>query len=207
MNEQRTGPQVRIADANDRDLRDAKTSLSLIKRLTEQSHLSQNFHFNAEELQTLIRNCTHAIILNLTKTIEKPNERVKEGAYNLESLIDYVCHDEDKDTLKQECHKIRGDKIYSKLVEYRLKIIAHRNIRYSGYQAMEQEFTECKDYLLQNKGHIEKLVEKINALQMKIKRSRTKKEFGYEGEAEIIRVEISPEDIGEKKEITYFTKY
>ena len=46
--------------------------------------------FNNEELQTLIRSWTHAVILNLTKTIEKP----KGETYNLESLIEHVCQDE-----------------------------------------------------------------------------------------------------------------
>lgn len=171
MNEQQIPPQMRIWNAIDQDLRDAKITLSLIEKLTDQNNRTQTCLFNNEELETLIRNCIHSIILNLTKTIEKP----KSETHNLESRINNICHDEDQDLLKKEVHKIRGDKIYGKLVEYRHKIIAHRNIEYKSYQAIEQEFTACKDYLRENKEHIEKLIEDIISLLMNIKISRDKK--------------------------------
>ena len=157
-------------------------------------------------MQTLIRNCTHAIILNLTKTLERP----KGETYNLESLIDHVCHDEDKDMLKEECHKIRGNRIYSELVKYRHSIIAHRNMEYKDYRVVEQEFVECKDYLLNNKERIENLMEKINSLQMTIKRSRNKK-LGLhdDGGSEVLKIEIRPEDVGKKQTLkfVYSTKH
>ena len=176
MKEQQISPNIRINNAIDQDVRDAKINLNLIGKVTDLSDLPQTIVFSSEELQTLIRNCVHAVILNLTKTIEKPiihEKRIQ--TYNLESLIDSVCHDDDVNALKNEVQRIRGNKIYGKLVEYRHKIIAHRNVEYRGYQAIEQEFTECKDYLLEHKGQIEKLIEKINDLQMNIKDSRQKK--------------------------------
>ena len=171
MNEQRIPASIRINNAIDLDAMDAKTTLNLIERFTELSNHPETFAFSDKELQTVIRNCVHAIILNLTKTIEKP----REGTYNLQSLIHHICSDEDQDMLKKELHEIRGNKIYGKLVEYRNKIVAHRNMEYGNYQVIEQEFTECGDYLIQNKKRIEKLIGKIYDLQMKIKRSRDKK--------------------------------
>ena len=185
MNEQRNETQVRLLNAIDRDLIDANITLNLIEKLTEQNDHPQTRAFSDEELKTLTRNCTHAIILNLTKTLEKPGDQT----YNLESLINHVCHDDDKATLRDECHKIRGNKVSGKLVEYRHKIIAHRNIEYKDYYVIEDEFIECRDYLLRNKGKIEKLIGQIDDLQMKIKKSRTKKEFHYDGGAEIFKIE------------------
>ena len=185
MNEQQRETQVRLLNAIDRDLIDAKITLDLIEKLTEQSNNSHTCIFSDEELQTLIRNCTHAIILNLTKTIERPGAET----YNLQSLIAQVCHEDDLEVLKVECEKIRGDKIYGKLVKYRHTIIAHRNVEYKDYIVIEEEFAECRDYLLENKGHIEKLIAQIDDLQMKIKRSRTKKEFNYDGGADIFKIE------------------
>ena len=185
MNEQRMETQVRLLNAIDRDLIDAKITLNIIEKLTEQNNHPQTRTFNDDELQTLIRNCTHAVILNLTKTLEKPGGKT----YNLQSLIEQVCHEDDREVLKEECCKIRGDKIYSKLVEYRHTIIAHRNMEYKDFHAIEDEFTECRDYLLKNNGHIEKLADQIDDLQMEIKRSRTKKEFNYDGGADIFKIE------------------
>ena len=185
MNEQRNETQIRLLNAIDRDLIDANITLNLIEKLTEQNDHPQTRAFSDEELKTLTRNCTHAIILNLTKTLEKPGDQT----YNLESLINHVCHDDDKATLRDECHKIRGNKVSGKLVEYRHKIIAHRNIEYKDYYVIEDEFIECRDYLLRNKGKIEKLIGQIDDLQMKIKKSRTKKEFHYDGGAEIFKIE------------------
>ena len=163
MNEQQIQPGLRINNAIDRDVMDAKITLNLIEKLTEQSNHPQTLVFSDEELQTLIRNCVHAIILNFTKTIEEPRTKTVDGekiqTYNLESLIERECHAENRELLKGEVCKIRGDRVYGKLVEYRLKIIAHRNIRGGGYRKIEQEFAECKDYLLKYKGHIEKLIE------------------------------------------------
>ena len=176
MKEQQILPNMRINNAIDQDIRDAKINLNLIERFTDPSDLPQILVFSSEELQTLIRNCVHTVILNLTKTIEKPiiyEKRIQ--TYNLESLIGGVCHDDDINSLKNEVQRIRGNKIYGKLVEYRHKIIAHRNVEYGEYQAIEQEFTECKDYLLKHKEQIEKLIGKINDLQMNIKDSRLKK--------------------------------
>ena len=198
MNEQRNETQVRLLNAIDRDLIDANITLNLIERLTEQNDHPQTRAFSDEELKTLTRNCTHAIILNLTKTLEKPGDQT----YNLESLINHVCHDDDKATLRDECHKIRGNKVSGKLVEYRHKIIAHRNIEYKDYYVIEDEFIECRDYLLRNKGKIEKLIGQIDDLQMKIKKSRTKKEFHYDGGAEIFKIE----DV-EKFRIAYTQKH
>lgn len=155
MNEQRNETQVRLLNAIDRDLIDANITLNLIEKLTEQNDHPQTRAFSDEELKTLTRNCTHAIILNLTKTLEKPGDQT----YNLESLINHVCHDDDKATLRDECHKIRGNKVSGKLVEYRHKIIAHRNIEYKDYYVIEDEFIECRYYLLRNKGKIEKLTQ------------------------------------------------
>ena len=62
-------------------------------------------------------------------------------------------------------------------------------MEYKDFHAIEDEFTECRDYLLKNKGHIEKLADQIDDLQMEIKRSRTKKEFNYDGGAEIFKIE------------------
>ena len=176
MKEQQIPPNIRINNAIDQDIRDAKINLNLIEKVTDPSDLPQTLVFSSEELQTLMRNCVHAVILNLTKTIEKPiihEERIQ--TYNLESLIDSICHHDDINSLKNEVQRIRGNKIYGKLIEYRHKIIAHRNVEYGEYQAIEQEFTECKDYLLKHKGQIEKLIDKINDLQMNIKDSRLKK--------------------------------
>ena len=179
MSEQRIPPQIRISNAIDQDISDTKITLNLIERLTEQSNHPKTLAFSSEELQTLIRNCTHAIILHLTKTIEKPIDKTINGekvqTYNLESLIKDECPAEDQDKLKQEFCYIRSDHIYQKLVRYRHNIIAHRNMKYSSYQAIEQEFVKCKDYLLENKKHIEKLIDKIHSLQMDIKNSRNKK--------------------------------
>ena len=198
MNEQRRETQVRLVNAIDRDLMDAKITLSLIERLTKQNDHPQTFTFNDEELKTLIRNCTYAVVLNLTKTLERPGDET----YNLQSLIEQVCREEDLEVLKEKCCRIRGDKIYSKLVEYRHTIIAHRNMEYKDYHAIEEEFTECRDYLLKNKEHIEKLIDKIDSLQMEIKRSRTKKEFNYDGGADIFEIE----DV-EKFRIAYTQKH
>ena len=185
MNEQQMETQVRILNGIDRDLMDAKITLNLIEKLTEQANHPHTHAFNDEELQTLIRNCTHAIILNLTKTIEKPRDE----SYNLQSLIESVCHEDDLEELKEKFYKIRGNNIYAKLHKYRLTIIAHRNIEYKDYHAIEDEFTECRDYLLRNKRNIENLIDQIDDLQMKIKNSRTKKEFNYEGGADIFHIE------------------
>ena len=198
MNEQQTETQVRLLNAIDRDLIDAKITLNLIEKLIEQGNHPHTHAFTDEELQTLIRNCTHSIILNLTKTIERPRSQ----SYNLESLIDSVCHEDDLVVLKEKCHNIRGEKIYSKLVEYRIKIIAHRNMEYKDYHTIEDEFTECRDYLLNNRERIERLVDEINDLQMKIKKSRTKKEFGYDSGAEIFKIEDE-----EKFRIAYTTEH
>ena len=179
MNKKRVKSQTRVCDAIDRDLMDAKITLDLIGRLTEQNSHPQTCPFSNEELQTLIRNCTHATVLHLTKAVEKPRVNLKVSAktetYNLEFLIDSVCHDEDKDTLKKECYKIRGNKVYSELIKYRHNIIAHRNLEYRNYQAMEREFAECRDYLVKKKGQIKNLIEKINCLQINIKISQYKK--------------------------------
>ncbi|MCY4554151.1 MAG: hypothetical protein OXC79_10800 [Candidatus Poribacteria bacterium] len=213
MNNQRRNPQVRILDAIDQDLMDGKISLNLIEKLTQQNAQPSTGAFNNEELQILIRNCTHAVILNLTKTLEKPKEKTKvspkKETYNLESLIDSVCHDEDKDTLKKECHKIRGNKVYCELVKYRNKIIAHRNIEYRTYHAIAQEFAECTDYLLKKKESIEKLLQKINDLQMNIKSSRIKKLGFPDNGAEIFMIDVAPEDVGKEQTIrfAYSTKY
>ena len=193
MNKKRVKPQTRVCDAIDRDLMDAKITLDLIGRFTEQVSHPQTCPFSNEELQTLIRNCTHAIVLNLTKAVEKPqvNHKVspKKETYNLEFLIDHVCHDEDKDTLKKECHKIRGNRVYCELVKYRHNIIAHKNLEYANYQAMELEFSECRDYLLKKKGQIKKLIEKINCLQMNIKISQYK-ELGLPNDGSSISIII-----------------
>ena len=133
MNEQRMETQVRLVNAIDRDLMDAKITLNLIERLTEQSDHPHTRTFNDEELPALIRSCTYAVVLNLTKTLEKPARYT----YNLQSLIDQVCHEDDLDVLKAECCKMRGDKIYGRLVEYRHAIIAHRNIEYKDYLSIE----------------------------------------------------------------------
>ena len=198
MNEQRTKPQLRLRNAIDQDLMDAKITLNLIEKLTEQISDRQIDTFDDEELQTLIRNCTHAVILNLTKTLERPGDKT----YNLQSLIELVCHEDDLDVLKAECCKIRGDKIYGKLVEYRHTIIAHRNVEYRDYLVIEEEFTECRDYLLENKGYIKQLIDKIDDLQMKIKSSRIKKLGFIDYGAEIFEIE----DI-EKFRIAYTTRY
>ena len=209
MNEQRVEPQVRLVNAIDRDLIDAKINLNLIERLTEQNDHPQTRAFNDEELQAIIRSCTYAVVLNLTKTLEKPNENPERETYNLQSLIEQVCHEDDLEVLKAECGKIRGDARYRELVKYRHNIIAHRNIEYKDYLAIEDKFTECRDYLLENKGHIGTLVDQINDLQMKIKTSRIKKLGFIDNGAEIFAIEISPEDVGQKKEIkfAYSTKY
>ena len=132
MSEQRREAQIRLNDAIDQDLTDAKTTLNLLERLTQQNDHPQDSLFSSKELETLIRNCVHALILHLTKTMEKPtrNPNPKKEKYNLESLINHVCHDDDKTMLRSECHKIQGNKVYGKLVEYRHNIIAHRNIEY-----------------------------------------------------------------------------
>ena len=197
MNEQRTKPQLRLRNAIDQDLMDAKITLNLIEKLTEQISDRQIDTFDDEELQTLIRNCTHAVILNLTKTLERPGDKT----YNLQSLIELVCHEDDLDVLKAECCKIRGDKIYGRLVGYRHTIIAHRNMEYKSYSVIEQEFAECRDYLLKNREHIEKFVKKIEDLQMKIKRSRHKKRGFPDDGSEFIRITLSPEGSGKEKEI------
>ena len=195
MNEQPTKPQLRLRNAIDQDLMDAKITLNLIEKLTEQINDPQIDTFDDEELQTLIRNCTHAVILNLTKTLERPRDET----YNLQSLIDRVCHEDDLEVLKAKCYKIRGDKIYGKLVGYRHTIIAHRNMEYKSYRVIEQEFAECRDYLLKNREHIEKLVEKIEDLQMDIKRSQRKKHGLPDDGSEVIRVTFSPEGSGNEK--------
>ena len=198
MNEQQKETQVRILNGIDRDLIDAKITLNLIEKLTEQGNHPHTHTFNDEELQTLIRNCTHAIILNLTKTIEKPRGE----SYNLQSLIESVCHEDDLEELKEKFYKIHGNNIYAKLHRYRLTIIAHRNIEYKDFHAIEDEFTECRDYLLRNKRNIENLIAQIDNLQMKIKKSRTKKEFNYEGGADIFHIENV-----EEFKIAYTKKY
>ena len=176
MSEQRIQPNLRINNAIDQDLMDAKMNLNLIEKLVEQEKHPQTCIFSTKEQETLMRNCVHTITLNLTKTIEKPTiHEEKIQTFNLESLIDSVCHDEDKKSLREELCKMRGNRIYGKLVEYRHKIIAHRNIEYASQQAIKQVFEECKDYLLKHKGQIEKLIDKINDLQMNIKDSRLKK--------------------------------
>ena len=181
--------QVRLVNAIDRDLMDAKINLNLIERLTKHNDHPQTFTFNDEELQAIIRSCTYVVVLNLTKTLEKPNENPERETYNLQSLIKQVCHEDDLEVLKAECGKIRGDARYRELVKYRHTIIAHRNVKYKDYLVIEEEFTECRDYVLKNKGHIEQLIDKIDDLQMKIKRSRTKKEFNYDGGAEVFKIE------------------
>lgn len=176
MSEQRVPARIRIHDSIDQDVMDAKMNLNLIEKLAEQEKHPQTCIFSEKERETLMRNCVHTITLNLTKTIEKPTiyeEKIQ--TFNLESLIDSVCHDEDKKSLREELCKMRGNKIYGKLVEYRHKIIAHRNIEYASQQAIKQVFQECKDYLLKNRGGIEKLVNRIGSLQMDIKDSRDKK--------------------------------
>ena len=197
MGKQRTKPQLRLRNAIDQDLIDAKITLNLIEKLTKQINDRQTGVFGNAELQTLIRNCTHAVILNLTKTLERPGDKT----YNLQSLIDRVCHEDDLALLKEECHKIRGDKIYSKLVDYRHTIIAHRNMEYKSYRVIEQEFAECRDYLLKNREHIEKFVKKIEDLQMDIKRSRHKKRGLPDDGSEFIRITFSPEGSGDEKKI------
>ena len=175
MSEQYQKAQLRILDSIDKDFDDARVSLSLIERLTEQSANSNTSNFSNEELQTLIRNCIHSVILNLTKTLERPSKNKKNETYNIELLIDNRCHDEDKDRLRDKCKKIRGNQVYNQLEKYRNNIIAHRNIVYGSYQAMGDIFSECKDYLLANKERIQTLIGEINTLQMEIKDSRNKK--------------------------------
>ena len=197
MKEQRRNVEFRLRNGIDMDLIDAKITLNLIEKLTKQIHDRQTGNFGDEELQTLIRNCTHAVILNLTKTLERPGDET----YNLQSLIDRVCHEDDLEVLKAKCYKIRGDKIYGKLVDYRHTIIAHRNMEYKSYRVIEQEFAECRDYLLKNREHIEKFVRKIEDLQMDIKRSRHKKRGLPDDGSEFIRVTLSPEGSGNEKKI------
>ena len=103
MNEQKRNAELRLLNGIDIDLIDAKITLNLIEKLTEQIDNRQASTFGAKELQTLIRNCTHAVILNLTKTLERPGNKT----YNLQSLIDHVCHEDDLNVLKAECCKIR----------------------------------------------------------------------------------------------------
>ena len=195
MSEQRIEPKLRLNDAIDQDLTDAKITLNLLERLTQQNDHPQDSLFSSKELETLIRNCVHALILHLTKTIEEPprnpEKNPKKETYNLESLINHMCHDDDKTMLRGECHKIRGNRVYGKLVEYRHNIIAHRNIEYRSSQAIAKEFAECKDYLLRNKERIEKLVDKINELQMNIASSRNKKR-GLPSNVAIFEVIIKP---------------
>ena len=181
MKEQRIPPRIRIHDAIDQDLKDAKITLNLLEKLTEQEQDSQTCIFSKEELETLIRNCVHAIVLNFTKTIETPKRQFENETYNLESLIDSICQDDDKDSLKGDLREIRGNRIYGRLVEYRLNIIAHRNIEYRNYQAIEWKFKECQDYLLEKKKDIEKLIGKMELLQMDIESSDKKKHGIPEG--------------------------
>ena len=197
MNEQKRNVELRLRNGIDIDLIDAKITLNLIEKLTEQINDRQTGTFGDDELQTLIRNCIHAVILNLTKTLERPGDKT----YNLQSLIEQVCHADDLEVLKAECCKIRGDKIYGKLVDYRHTIIAHRNMEYKSYHVIEQEFAECRDYLLKNREHIEKFVKKIEDLQMDIKRSRRKKRGLPNDGSEVIRVTLSPEGSGNEKKI------
>lgn len=187
MSEQRRKTRIRSIDAIDQDLKDAKTTLNLLERLTEENNNPQTGTFSENESPTLIRNCTHAIILHLTKTLEEPPKNPKKETYNLESLINHLCHDDDKTTLRAECHRIRGNKVYGKLVEYRHNIIAHRNIEYGGFQAIEKAFVECKDYLLRNKKRIGELVDKINMLQMDIASSRNKK-LGLPSNVSVVKI-------------------
>ena len=181
MKEQRIPPRIRIHDAIDQDLKDAKITLNLLEKLTEQEQDPQTCIFSKEELETLIRNCVHAIVLNFTKTIETPKRQFENETYNLESLIDSICQDDDKDSLKGDLREIRGNRIYGRLVEYRLNIIAHRNIEYRNYQAIEWKFKECQDYLLEKKKDIEKLIGKMELLQMDIESSDKKKHGIPEG--------------------------
>ena len=183
MKAQRIPPRIRIHDAIDQDLKDAKITLNLLEKLTEQEKDPQTCIFSKEELETLIRNCVHAIVLNFTKTIEIPKRQFENETYNLESLIDSICQDDDKDSLKEDLREIRGNRIYGKLVEYRLNIIAHRNIEYRNYQAIEWKFKECQDYLLQKKKDIEKLIGKMGLLQMDIESSYNRKHGIPEGSA------------------------
>ena len=171
MNEQHVPADIRILNAIDQDIEDAKITLGLIEKLTEENSNTHSNIFNKDEIQTLIRNCIHAIILNLTKTIEYPQWET----FNLESHIDAVCHDDDKDQLKIIVKGIRGDHIYGNIRKYRDKIIAHRGIDYKGQHAIKQVFEECKKYIINNKQHINMLLNKINDLQMKIKGSKNKK--------------------------------
>ena len=177
MSEQRIEPAILINDAIALDRSDAQITLDLIERLTEQGNDPQTF--SDEEFQTLIRNCIHAIVLHFTKTIEEPKGTTIRGekiqTYNLESLIKNECLAEEQDLLRTEVCSIRGDHIYREILEYRIKIIAHRNIRSGSYQEIEQEFIECRNFLIQNKKRIGKLIERIFDLQVKIKNSRNKK--------------------------------
>ncbi len=197
-------PGIRFLNAIDLDLMDAKKTISLIEKLIAQSNQPNTSVFSKKELQTLIRNCIHSIILNLTKTIEKPkekigNESVKLGTrkyreielqtYNLKALIDYTCHDDDLNALTEEYDKIKGNNIYGKLVDYRHSIIAHRNIEYQNYQAIEQKFAECKDFLIKNRDKINSLIDKIHDLQMDIKASRNKK-LGLRGDGDVLMLNV-----------------
>ena len=169
MNEQRIEPTILILDAIGLDRSDAKITLDLIERLTEQGNDPQTF--SDKEFQTLIRNCTHAIVLHFTKTVEKPTKE----RHNLKTLIDRDCRDEDKAALKVKFNKIWRDPVYSKISEYRNNIIAHRGKQFGSYEAVKQEFTECRDYLIQNTKRVGKLIDRIFDLQVKIKNSRNKK--------------------------------
>ena len=72
MNEQRVEPQVRLVNAIDRDLIDAKINLNLIERLTEQNDHPQTRAFNDEELQA-IYNKLHLCCSS------KPHQNVREA--------------------------------------------------------------------------------------------------------------------------------
>ena len=171
MNEQRIESALLIDDAIGLDRSDAKITLDLIERLTEQINHPQTLAFSDNELQTLIRNCTHAIVLHFTKTVEKPTKE----RYNLKTLIERECHDEEKAALRVKFNKICRDPVYLKISEYRNNIIAHRGKLFGSYEAVKQEFTECRDYLIQNKKRVEELIDRIFNLQVKIKNSRNKK--------------------------------
>ena len=72
MKEQRMEPQVRLVNAIDRDLIDAKINLNLIERLIEQNDRPQTRAFNDEELQAIIRSC-HLCCSS------KPHQNVREA--------------------------------------------------------------------------------------------------------------------------------
>lgn len=167
-------PQIRLSNAIDQDLKDAKNNLQILSKLMESKRDLETNHSPRKKeldlLETQVRNCLSSITTSICKIIEDPVGSKREETFSFYTLIE-KCDETDREVLKKRHQEIKGDHIYVKLEEHRNSIIVHRNIKYQNYQTNDLRLTEYADYIINNRERIEKLIDNISSLLMDISTS------------------------------------